>query len=57
MIIIMKKDKNKNNANNKKTAINKKMKRWNLQKEKERGWPNSEPIMRYFKIPLCRIFH
>ena len=26
-------------------------------KKKERREPDSEPNMRYFKIPLCRIFH
>jgi len=26
-------------------------------KDKERRGPDSEPKMRYFKIPLCRIFH
>jgi len=25
-------------------------------KDKERRGPDSEPNMRYFKIPLCRIF-
>jgi len=26
-------------------------------KNKERRGPDSEPKMRYFKLPLCRIFH
>jgi len=33
--------------------INKKLKK----KKIERRGPDSEPNMRYFKIPLCRIFH